>query len=305
MAKVSFVKQTEADAPAPTPVETTTETTPTPDTAITVESITTVAPPAPATPGEQQQPPPNTEKAVAVVNKNTAVARPTHMLGDYLPDIEEIQFPRLNIVQKVGELSNVWPHGAILLDRKTALFECSVVKPNGDIVTKGTPPLEVCVLGLKSKRFVERVEGGGKGATAKSEEEVVKLGGTTSYQEWEAGKEDGVRYFQPYVEALLAVRKPAHINDTEETVFTYESEGHRLSLVLFGMKGTAYTAAAKYWFTQRLIGNLREGYPSRWFSMGTELKKFVSNFAYIPVIKPLAKTTSEFREFAGMILGSF
>jgi hypothetical protein len=301
MAKISFVKEN-VEAPAPTPVETTTEQTPTPASDVTVKSVTPVAPPADAAPA----PAPKAETGVVIKDKNTAVdKRPGALLGDYLPDIDEIQFPRLNLVQKVGELSNIWPHGAILLDRKVALYECPVVKPNGEVVTKGTEPLEICVLGLKSKKFVERVEGGAKGAVAKSEDEVVKLGGTTSYQEWEAGKEDGVRYFQPFVEALLAVRKPAHIEDKEDNVFTYESEGRRIALVLFGMKGTAYTAAAKYWFTQRLIGNLREGYPSRWFTLATELKKFVSNFAYVPVVKPQAKTSLEFREFAGMILGSF
>jgi hypothetical protein len=294
MAKISFVKQDEtapATESAPTPVEQ----------AAAVEQ--TPAPEAPAAPPTPAPAAPTT--AVAVRNQNTAVGRPNAMLGDYLPDIEEIQFPRLNIVQKVGDLSNIWPHGSILLDRKASIFDLTVVKPNGDVVSKGTPPLEIVVLGLKSKRFVERVEGGGKGATCKSEEEVVKLGGTTSYQEWEAGKEDGVRYFQPYVEALLAARKPDHLEDKEENIFTYECEGNRVALVLFGMKGTAYTSAAKYWFTQRLIGNLREGYPSRWFSLGTELKKFVANYAYIPVVKPLAKTSEEFRKFAGMILGSF
>jgi hypothetical protein len=172
---------------------------------------------------------------------------------------------------------------------------------NGTVVKAGSQPLNITVLGFKNKRFVEKVAGGAKGQICQTEAEVIKAGGTTSWQEWDLKKAEGMRLFQPLAEALIAIAKPEAIPD-DGTTFVYDIEGSKHALALWGMKGTAYTGGAKRFFTEYRMGCLRAGYPTFSWNLSTKLAKYGENFVFIPVLVPRAKSTPAFMEFVREVL---
>lgn len=288
---------------APT-TETIQEAVPTPASDVVVEAVTTVTPAeataAPVTPAADIPTKPVTmEVARPVPTSVPSTSVPSY--NDEEIDFGDIILPRLNIVQKVGDLSNLFTPGEIVLNQNLVIHDA-----------KKTPAIVFTVIGFKKKQFVEKVEGGAMGALYHSQEDVVSHGGTLDYKEWQesikTAKEKGgkaLKYFQPLATALLLVERPAHVPDEDHTVFPYECEGKWHALALWSMKGTGYTNGAKTIFTARKIGHLRkEGYPSQTWTLTTKLENYGGNFAYIPVLKPGARNSPEFVAFVKDILGS-
>lgn len=299
--KVSFSKAAAEQNPAPV-IDVQAEVVPTPVPEVKVEAVTTVAPAA-EIPTSPVIP---TSTAVVPATPAGAVTRsdaPTY--DDENIGFEDIILPRLNIVQKVGDLSNIFTPGDVVLNQQLVVYNAP--KPN-----TVSEPLSIVVLGFRKKQFVEKVEGGALGAMCNSEAEVSKLGGTLDYKEWQesikAAKETGgraLKYFQRLATALILVEKPASIPDEDHTMFPYECEGKFYALALWSMKGTGYTHGAKNIFTARKIGHLRSGgYTSQGWKLGTKLEGFNGNYAHVPVLKPGARSTDTFKAFAKDILGS-
>lgn len=244
----------------------------------------------------------------ATVNKSTAMAPSGIVLGDNIPDFKDIILPRINIVQGIGQLKDVFPIGAIVFGQNTVLFTPPVVDgKTGNVKQAATPPVLLTVLGFRPTRFAEKVQGGVRGMLVNTEDEVRAAGGTLDYKEWNLKKAAGMKRFEPLAEALVAIERPAHVAD-DETVFVYPvvdgDKTRKFALALWAMKGTSYTAAAKrVFFTNRAVGCLRKGYPTRSFNMTTVYETFDNgNGAWIPVCLPAAESTPGFMEFARAIL---
>lgn len=298
--KTSFAKN--PTAPAAEAVKTTvvTENVPTPVEGVTVETTTTaVAPAAPApTLAVAVVPPAPVERAQAPM-----------IFDDENIGFDEVILPRINIVQKVGEMSNVWTPGEIVLNQQTAVYTQPVAQ-NGVITKPGTNPLTIIVLGFQKTRFVEKVSGGAQGAIVDTAEEVTKLNGTLEYREWQEKSKAGipVKLFQRLSTALILVERPEHVKDEENLLFSYEFEGRHFALALWSMKGTAYTNGAKRLFTDRKLGHLRAGgYSSFTYLLSTKLETYKfsgqENYAHIPVLKPGQRTSPEFKAFVQGVLG--
>lgn len=233
-------------------------------------------------------------------NTDTAVAtRQTIVLGDYIPELDDIVFPRLNIVQKVGDLSNSFEHGSILLAQNEILYTPPVKDGKGKVTEAGTPPVEIVVMGFKKKRFIEKVpfDSGIRSRVFGSEQEVVKNGGTLSYQEWELKKSEGISLFNPSVDCLVGIRKPDGVADQHELSFGYHVGDQRWAVALWQLTRTSYTAAAKKLFTERATGCLRKGYPTFTHSLSTVLKCFNKNWYFAPVLIPREPSSPELLEF--------
>jgi hypothetical protein len=206
-------------------------------------------------------------------------------------DFSDLVLPRLNIVQKVGDLSQVFEPGTLCLGKTVALDQ----------------PAILAVASFAPKRFVEKIEGGGaQGRIAKTPQEVVQMGGTIDYNE---AKETGRPLFQTLATALCVLRKGA---DDPSEVFAFEApDGERYALVLWSMKGSAYTNAAKILFTARKTGlfgigkrsRMITGFLNEFISLETEAKKYQGgNWAMIPVINIHSETTEAFRAWVhGML----
>lgn len=284
---ISFAKNAPSAAPAPAPID--------------VPSTVTTSVPSPA-PAPAPAPSP-VSSAVATLTKSQAMAPAGLVLGDSLPSFDDIILPRLNIVQNIGDLKDSFPLGAIVFNQTTVLFTPPIVNGKTKIVEKpASAPLVITCLGFRPTRFVEKVEGG-RGMIVKTEDEVRANGGTLDYNEWMLKKADGMKRFEPLAEALIAVERPEIVAD-DDTVFVYPVAGKKLALALWGQKGTAYTAAAKrVFFTNRAMGCLRGGYPTRSFNFTTVWKTFgEGRGAWAPSLLPHQPNSPEFLAWVAQVL---
>lgn len=285
MGEVNFAKNAPSAAPAPA-----TQSASAPIDAVSAPVASPTPAPAPAPPSA----PPVTQ-AVAKVTGGGALAPRGLVLGDKIPDFDDIILPRLNIVQNMGDLKDSFPLGALVFNQSTVVFTPPKVNAKTSVVEQAaTAPVSLVCLGFRPTRFVEKVAGGGRGLIVKTEEEVRANGGTLDYNEWNLKKTDGMKRFEPLAEALVAIERPEIVAD-DDTVFVYPVDGKKYALALWGMKGTAYTAAAKrVFFTGRAMGCLRDGYPSRSFALTTRWQKFSeTNAAWVPVLIPGQPSTPE------------
>lgn len=213
---------------------------------------------------------------------------------------EDIRLPRINIVQKVGDLSNIFTPGEIVLNQQLVIHTPATKQAAGE------PPLIFTVIGFRKKQYVEKTIGGALGRMFDNEADVVRASGTLDWKEFKAseGSANPKTLFQRLATALILIEKPAALEDADNINFPYDCDGKFYALALWSMKGTAYTHAAKHIFTARKIGHLRSGYPTQAWSLTTKLEGFGGNFAHVPVIKPASKNSDAFKTFVGTILGA-
>jgi len=226
------------------------------------------------------------------------------VLGDRIPDFDEVIMPRLNIVQNIGDLKDSFPLGAIVFNQSAVIFTAPIVNKTTGIQEKAaSAPVIVTCLGFRPDRFVEKVQGG-RGMIVNTEDQVLAAGGTLDYNEAKLKAADGIKYFERLAEGLFAIERPEIVND-DGTVFVYPVDGKKYALAMWGMKGTAYTAAAKrVFFTNRSMGCLREGgYPSRSFALTTRWKSFgEQKGAHVPVLLPHLPSSPAFLEWVKQVL---
>lgn len=291
------VVPTPAPAPAATPVPTQAITAPAPAPAAAVVDVQ-------ATVTRTENPPPAqapTSTAMVPVSSAPIAFSPTNVVTmDRIPGFDEIIWPRINIAQAIGELGKAYPVGSIVHNQQTILYEPTIIDVKaGKTIKEGTKPIRVVCLGFLRTRYVEKVVGGGRGAIVLSEQAVKDAGGTLDYNEWNLKKDAGMKRFEVLEEGLFAIERPEHMAD-DGSVFVFPVGDKKYALAIYGMKGTAYTAAAKgVLFTQRASGCLREGYPTRVFAMSTRWKDFPNgNGAWVPVLLAQEATGPEFRNWA-------
>jgi hypothetical protein len=212
---------------------------------------------------------------------------------------EDIILPRINIVHKVGGLSEIFNSGEIVIKQALVIYS----PKKGE--TAGTAPLNITILGFKKTQFAEKVSGGARGILCNTEMDVAKNNGTLDYAEAkasvEAAKDGGgkaLRYFERLATAMLLIEKPAQIPDTDHIEFAHVHDGKYYALALYGMKGTAYTHAAKLAFTDRKMGHLRPtGYVGYSYQLSTTTKPFAHGPTPVPVLKVGSKNTDAFVAF--------
>jgi hypothetical protein len=239
-----------------------------------------------------------TEDKENVKQETLPATRPEAAVSTFLSDdehirMEDIVFPRLNIVQKVGELSNVFNPGEIVLNQSLVLRDAK----KGE--AKEPAPLNIVVIGFKPDQFVQKTTDG-SGEIVGSEQEVVDLGGTLDYGEANGPAKKPL--FQRMSTALVMIEQPEGLDSLS---FPHSFEGKNYAIALWSMKGSAHTAGAKILKTERKMGSLREGgYRSGVIAFTTKLKDFrTGNSAWVPVLKVSARTTPEFRAWTESVLG--
>lgn len=220
---------------------------------------------------------------------------------------EDVYLPRTNIVQNIGDLMKVFNPGEIVLNSTYVIHTPAQAEKK----IAGTSPLKITIIGFKKKQFAEKVSGNVQGLLVNSEAEVARAGGTLAYKEWDqsvqAAKTNpalkALKYFQPLSTALLLIERPPELQDEGNVNFPYACEGKQYALALWSMKGTAFTNAAKHFFTARKIGHLREGYATRSWTLTTKLETYGSNMAWIPVVRPAEASTPAFLAFVQEVKG--
>lgn len=227
--------------------------------------------------------------------------------ADEAPRRDQIIFPRLNVVQGSGDLKESFPMGAVVYAQSLVLCQPTVINAKtGALEAQGTPPAIITVLKVFPERFVEKVEGGGKGLIVNTEEAVRAAGGTLSFKEWEAKKSSGIKRFGPMADVLFAVERPEAVAD-DDTVFIYPVDGRKYAVALWSLTWTSYTAVAKgVLYTQKALGCLKNGYNAYSFALSTRIvvDKRTGNTYYVPVMIKHKPSTPAFLEFASEVVTS-
>jgi len=229
------------------------------------------------------------------------------ILGDDLPGFKDVMLPRMNLVYAVGELGKTFPVGSIVFKKDTILYSPAVIDAGAGTITKAAlPPVVLYVIGVVSKRFSEKIEGGIGGDTVDTEAEVRAAGGTINYKEWELKRDEGMRRFEPLWQLLVAIEKPAHLAD-DGTVFGFDIGNRKMTVGYWDCKGSCFTQAVKGVFNlHRVTGVLRGGYYTHSFKVSTKISPFKTkkgNFsAPVPVCTPFEKTSPEVLEFIRSIV---
>lgn len=293
--KFSFKPVGAAPAPA-TPVSS-------PDQNKAADVAKTVAPAAPASTVASPAPTPaaQTGTVATVQPANAAMTeyRPPASYGDDSEELgaNDVIIPRLNIVQKVGDLSNQFTEGDLVLNQQLVIAR-SVKGRQGTPAAAGSPPtaaaqetVRVVVAGFRKDRYVEKTDGSVRGDIVDSEAEVYAKGGTTNYNE---AKQLGKKLYQTLAECVLLIEKPADCQD--ETSFPYTADGKQYAVVKWSLKGGAYINGAKVLRTARKAGWLadlvntatgeikeKRGYHCGFWKLGTVLKGYdTGNFSWNP-----------------------
>jgi len=228
-------------------------------------------------------------------------------------NLNDIYLPRINLVHNVGELMTMFNPGEIVLNASMAIH--TPAQPQKKV--EGTPPLNLTVVGICRRQFVEKKkqsEGDSeRGNLFNTLSEVVAAGGTVDYKEWEHSKKahfadprvPELKLYQNYDTALVFIEKPSHVPDEEHLLFPHCYNGRYFVLALWSMKGTAYTNAAKRFYTEKKIGALAKGYATRSWDVTTKLETYrnVASPVWIPVVKIGPSNPVEFITFIKEVLG--
>lgn len=301
MSKLDFRRNPEAAGAAP--VQQVSEIVPTPAANLTVECQTTVASVENAQCAAGLP-------AIYVPSALPAVAPAPFLVDDENIGLDEVKFPHLNLVQKVGEMSNQWTPGQIILAQQAVLFD-----PGHPASTDGrvaaipaSAPVEITVFGFQKTRFSEKTKGGARGLIVNSEAEVAQVGGTLSYDEARLKR---IKLFQPLDTALLFVTRPADFKDEENIIFPFNFGEKNYALALWNLKGTGQTHGATVVRTHARLGHLKlDGKPcfrAFTYTLGTKLASSVIEgetvWYYVPLLKPGHRNSPEFLKFMNEVLG--
>jgi len=194
----------------------------------------------------------------------------TGVIGDL--ETSDISFPRLQIVQGMGNLSENFKKGEIVLDGES-------------LISEGSQPVEftVCRIG---KLFEENVDwDSGEIPRIVSKAHAIEIGGSF---EWGG---DGTKPdWLPIADALICIK-----GDDPE-VFPFEYEDGNYAFALWRIKGTAYKRAAVPIFTAARM-YYRDGLKTGSFNLTTEKATFGGKSVHVPKVRRGGSNSPEFAEW--------
>lgn len=167
-------------------------------------------------------------------------------------DTSELVFPSLMLMNALSQHVEEFGNGNFVIDNEVAVGK----------------EIDLVVLWFFENRFVEKVDGGGQGEIASSEQEVEQLGGTVH---WNESKNTGKPLFQKLATAVILVKAPEGVDNP---IFSLTLEGGtpeengNYALCKWNLKASAYTGCARRIKTVRKTGQLREcGYNGGWWKV--------------------------------------
>ena len=214
------------------------------------------------------------------------------MSGEF--DKEDFRLPRMNIVQSVGDLSEDFPPGSIVLNKESLLIGAAK-DPK-----EWTDPLEITVLSAK-KQFQENIEFD----SDKSPDVVDSLAEVEERGGWIDWRNDEKPPWRPMLTALLLIKAP---NDTVADQFSIVApDGTMYEMVLWTMTGASYSRAGKAILTagRYSLRNKETGEPQlhhgRW-ELRVRREKLGTYLVFVPQLKQAGKHADDFITFAESLL---
>lgn len=184
----------------------------------------------------------------------------------------DIKLPRINLVQKVGDLSNLFTPGMFLFNKEVVL-------------SNGKTPFQATVLRLK-KQYQQDLPYGSEDMPQSYDtaEEVISSGGSLKY-----GDDN---YYKEIAHVQLAIEKPSDCPEELEGLFPHELNDKQYGVAIWTLTGSAFTSAGKTLITAGYT-LLKAGLHHGKFSVTSEIKKNAKNSWFAPVLKFAGKHTPE------------
>lgn len=200
-------------------------------------------------------------------------------------DFSDIKLPRINLVQKTGELGDTFEPGSIVYGKEIVLSD-------------GTTPFTAVFVGLK-KRYQQSLPydpNGPQPEVYDTAQEVKDNNGSTLW-----GDDN---YFAKMANTLVAIKAPDSLSEDDREAFAYDfGDNERWSLALWTLAKSQYTSLATKIITDTTTGWLREdGLMGGQFAISTLKKVTKGNTYWVPVAKNAGKTTPEFVQFLRELL---
>jgi len=188
---------------------------------------------------------------------------------------DDMAMPRINVVQRVGDLADHFPPGTILLNKEIVL---------GDSAN----PVEVVALRIK-KQYQEMVPFGSdaEARVFDTAAEVVANGGQVSNY-------DGPHYFGPLATILFLVKMPKSVAPHLSAFFPYKCGEDNYAIAVFTAARSAYTGVAfKLVEQKRATGSVR----GVLWKFQSVLTKRNSNTWFKPTLAPLGVPSDDFANY--------
>ena len=191
-------------------------------------------------------------------------------LGTIAGEIEsdDIVIPRLNLVQNVGSLAELFNGGDLVLNKEVVL----------------SAPLELTILSAR-KQFVQNLDfdSDEKPQVYNTLEEVHAAGGTI---EWVGNQKPS---FTPVLHVNLVFKAPAGL----DYALPLEYNGDAYGLAVWTLRGVAYTRAGKNILTAAKFA-LRDGLFNGKWELTSKREKFGRNSVFVPVLRNVGRNTPDF-----------
>jgi hypothetical protein len=217
------------------------------------------------------------ETNVAEASGEIVEGSPTAMLAPMVTDTitgdldaSDISFPRLQIVQGMGNLSENFKKGELVLDGETSIY------------SDGSDPVEFTVVRI-GKMFEENINWDeGEIPRILNKADAVAAGGSF---EW--GMNGEQPDWKPIADALVCIK------GEDANVYPFDFDGTNYAFALWRIKGTAYKRAAVPIFTASRM-YYRDGLHNGTFLLSTDKAVFGGKTVHVPKLKRGTRNTSEF-----------
>lgn len=211
---------------------------------------------------------PATQQLVVVANDATYVDNGVE--GEISPG--DIRLPRINLVQRVGDLCNDFHPGSFLFNKEVLLSE-------------GKNPIEITALRLK-KVYQQNLPYG-------SQETPVSFNTAAEMQEFGGSLVYGAdNPFGEVAHVQVAIVRPVDCPEEMEALFHYDFNGKCYALAIWTLKSSGFTSVGKTLITAANT-LLRSGLHTGKYMLTSELRKKAQNSWFVPLVKFAGKHSAE------------
>lgn len=204
---------------------------------------------------------------------------------------EDMRLPRINLVNKTGDLSNLFTPGVWVVNKEHELNKLDPKNKNASI------PLRVIPLRLGAE-YQESLpyDPNVRGRVFKTAEEVRAHGGVIAY-----GKGEGK--FAKVAHIELLVEAPEDLGEDASSVFFYTLGDKKYARVIYTAGGTAYSETAPVLYNDVKMGFLaKTGFGGGFYTLGSRLKTGDKGSWWLPVLKTAGLVPAETLEEVRAIL---